>query len=114
MKSRLASATTGCKEAWPLLTANAAKEAKEAGQPTLDGYLTAPARTASTLAPATGGDTPLYQPTNCERLRAILNIGQSCFMNVILVLCMYAVPGIVPLVLQSGTTRLRSQRLRVG
>jgi hypothetical protein len=47
-------------------------------------------------------------------LRAILNIGQSCFMNVILVLCMYAVPGIVPLVPQSGTARLRSQRRRVG
>ena len=65
-------------------TANAPKIGKQqpTGQPTLDGYLAA--RTASTLAAARGGERPTYQPTIIEQMRAVINLGQSCYMSVIL------------------------------
>ena len=77
-------------------TANAPKIGKQqpTGQPTLDGYLAA--RTASTLAAARGGERPTYEPTISEQMRAVINLGQSCYMSVILVLCMFAVRNFVP------------------
>ena len=77
-------------------TANAPKIGKQqpTGQPTLDGYLAA--RTASTLAASRGGERPTYQPTIIEQMRAVINLGQSCYMSVILVLCMFAVRNFVP------------------
>lgn len=90
-----------------LVRANAIKEVKNppakhvknaknqpAAQRRLDAFLTT-ASTATKPKPRTtaSGDC---EPTEAERNRAIVNVGNTCFMSVVLVLCLYAVPGFEP------------------
>ena len=77
-----------------------AKNAKQhpADQGRLDDFLATAAtrNTTSSVATARGGGQPRDEPTEAERNRAIVNVGNTCFMSVVLVLCLYAVPGFEP------------------
>ena len=64
-----------------------------AAQLRLDAFLTTHATATEQKHRTTAGDC---EPTEAERNRAIVNVGNTCFMSVVLVLCLYAVPGFEP------------------
>ena len=64
-----------------------------AGQRGIDAYLAKAATATKPKPPTTARDC---EPTEAKHTRGIVNIGNSCFMSVVLVVCINAVPGFVP------------------